>query len=106
MTTLKKATVKSSTFWINSVFATAGALAVGLGETAHSVDPQAIATATNAAQNATMTITPETIGLVASIIGAPISAPAMGLITIGMAVANQLLRYKTQRKLEKQLDGQ
>lgn len=102
MTTLKKATVKSSTFWINSFFAGAGALAVGLGETAKHVSDAAPAIA-DAGNNAAMTITPETIGLVAAVLGAPISAPAMGTITIVMAIANQLLRYKTQRKLEKQL---
>ncbi len=105
MSTLKKATTKSSTFWINSFFAGAGALAVGLGDTAKAVSDAAPAIA-DAGNNAAMTITPETIGLVASLLGAPISAPTMGAITIVMAVTNQLLRYKTQRKLEKQLDGQ
>lgn len=105
MTTLKKATVKSSTFWVNSFFATAGALVLGLGETAKHVSDAAPAIA-DASHNAAMTVTPETIGTIAAILGAPISAPTMGAITIVMAVANQVLRYKTQRKLESQLDGQ
>lgn len=100
MSTLKKATVKSSTFWINSIFATTGALAIGLSETAKVVSDIAPAIA-DAGNNAAMTVTPETIGLVASLFGAPISAPVMGTITIVMAITNQLLRLKTQRKLEK-----
>jgi len=106
MSTLKKATIKSSTFWINLFVAAGGVALLGFERTAQPIGDAVTATATTAAQSAAVTVTPETISAVANLFGVAPSADMLGIITIVLALANQALRYKTQRAHEKQLDGQ
>lgn len=102
MSTLKKATANSSTFWINLFVALAGAALMffqnGSGDTGTAV-PAPIAGDTAAI------LSPDVISLIASTLGLSTNADVIGAITITLALINQLLRYKTQRKLEKQLNG-
>lgn len=103
MSTLKKATLKSSTFWVNTIAAICGALLIAL-QSATDGTADATAPTAAAAANATVTVTPDAIASIASVFGLSTSADVVGIITIVLAVINQLLRYKTQRKLENQVD--
>ena len=98
MSTLKKATANSSTFWINFFVAIAGAALMyfqnGTGD--------AVTTPTT---NGALTLPPDTIATIANLLGLSTSADLVGAITITLALINQALRYKTQRKLENQLNG-
>lgn len=101
MSALKKATAKSSTFWINLLVALTGAALMYFQQAPSDVAAPAVPAG---AADAAITLTPDTISMIANLLGLSTNADVVGVITIALALINQLLRYKTQRKLEKQLN--
>ena len=108
MGALKKATAKSSTFWINSIAASAGAALMFFQHGATEIPtamPALAPTAAAVADNASITITPDMVMMAAHLLGLSTGADVVGVVTISLALINQALRYKTQRAHEKQLNG-